>query len=122
MTAAKDRIPRALREQVWLRTAGRRFDVKCPIRWCRNRMTAFDFHVGHNLPESAGGTLHIDNLIAVCARCNLSMGSQFTIDQWQLVVKPRVAKQAKPAKAPKAPKAWWNVLLCRGTPIAPITA
>ena len=51
----KSTIPKALREQVWMRTAGRQFDIKCPIRWCENRITAFDFHVGHNKPEAAGG-------------------------------------------------------------------
>ncbi len=51
----KSAIPKALREQVWLRTAGKRFERKCPIRWCENRITAFDFHVGHNKPEAAGG-------------------------------------------------------------------
>ncbi len=86
-TNMKERIPRALREQVWLRTAGKHFEIKCPIAWCRNRITAFDFHVGHNVPEAAGGTVDIANLIAICARCNLSMGSHFTIEQWRLLVR-----------------------------------
>ncbi len=87
-TRTKERIPRALREQVWLRTAGaKHFEIKCPVPWCQNRITAFDFHVGHNVPEAAGGTVDIGNLIAICARCNLSMGSHFTIEQWCLIVR-----------------------------------
>ncbi len=82
----KSPIPKALREQVWIRTAGKQYEIECPIRWCKNRINAFDFHVGHNTPESAGGSLAIENLVAICARCNLSMGSTFTIDQWQLLV------------------------------------
>lgn len=83
---AKSTIPKALREQVWIRTAGKQFEIKCPIRWCKNRINAFDFHVGHNKPESAGGNQDIENLMAICSRCNQSMGATFTIDQWQLVV------------------------------------
>jgi hypothetical protein len=109
----KNAIPKALREQVWLRTAGRRFEIKCPIHWCKNHITAFDHHIGHNIPEAAGGTLHIDNLIAICARCNLSMGSQFTIDQWQLIV---CSKPNPPVPCRK----WWSVLLCRGIHVAPM--
>jgi 5-methylcytosine-specific restriction endonuclease McrA len=111
----KESIPKALREQVWLRTAGKRFEIKCPIRWCKNRITAFEHHIGHNKPEAAGGTLHIDNLIAICARCNLSMGSQFTIDQWQLIVKTK-----EPGLQPRPCRKWWRNLLCQGTPIAPL--
>lgn len=84
----KATIPKALRQQVWIQYAGNAFDTKCPIRWCPNIITVFDFHVGHNLPESQGGTLTLDNLLPLCARCNLSMGSQYTIDEWQLLGPP----------------------------------
>ena len=42
----------------------------------------FDFHVGHDKPESKGGTLSVDNLKPICARCNLSMSNNFTIAEW----------------------------------------
>jgi 5-methylcytosine-specific restriction endonuclease McrA len=80
---SKATIPKALREQVWMKYVGNAFDAKCHIRWCRNCITAFDFHVGHNIPEAKGGTLALENLRPLCARCNLSMGSQYTIDEWQ---------------------------------------
>ncbi len=79
---AKERIPRALREQVWLTWAGRRFDRQCLVPWCRNVMTVFDFHVGHNIPESKGGATELSNLRPICARCNLSMGAQYSIEEW----------------------------------------
>jgi 5-methylcytosine-specific restriction endonuclease McrA len=78
----KATIPKALREQVWLKTIGKKYENKCYIPWCQNKMTVFDFHVGHNLPESKGGTLDIDNLEAICARCNQSMSDKYTIDEW----------------------------------------
>ena len=78
----KELIPRALREQVWLKTIGKRYESKCYIPWCNNIITVFDFHVGHNIPESKGGSLTIDNLEAICSRCNLSMGNRFTIKEW----------------------------------------
>lgn len=78
----KATIPKALREQVWLKTIGKKYEHKCYIPWCQNKMTVFDFHVGHNIPESKGGTLNIDNLEAICARCNLSMSDKYTIDEW----------------------------------------
>ncbi len=84
----KATIPKALRQQVWIQYAGNAFDTKCPIRWCPNIINVFNFHVGHNLPESQGGTLTLNNLSPLCARCNLSMGSQYTIDEWQLLGPP----------------------------------
>jgi len=78
----KTKIPKALREQVWIQHMGRVFDGHCRIVWCKNTINAFDFQCGHNVPESKGGKTNIDNLIPICARCNNSMGSNFTIDEW----------------------------------------
>ena len=78
----KATIPKAVREQVWLKTCGRVYEHKCYVHWCKNKMTVFDFHVGHDKPESKGGTLDIGNLEAICARCNLSMSDNYTIEEW----------------------------------------
>ena len=78
----KDRIPKALREQVWVTYIGNKFKTKCTVFWCKNKITVFDYHVGHNIPESCGGTLSISNLRPICARCNLSMSDNYTIDSW----------------------------------------
>ena len=84
---SKATIPKALREQVWLTHVGRRYESKCIIPWCKNIMTVHDFHVGHDIPESKGGATEIANLRPICARCNLSMGSQYTVQEWSQLSK-----------------------------------
>jgi 5-methylcytosine-specific restriction endonuclease McrA len=81
-TYQKAHIPKALREQVWIQYYGTVFHNKCPTCWCQNRVNVFDFQVGHNVPESKGGSTTIDNLIPICGRCNLSMSNTYTFDEW----------------------------------------
>ncbi len=78
----KKRIPAALREQVWLHRMGKVFEGKCPTTWCQNTITVFDFQSGHNIPESKGGPTTLENLIPLCSRCNLSMGNDYTFEEW----------------------------------------
>jgi len=52
------------------------------VIWCENILTPFTFEVGHNIPESKGGTTNIDNLRPICSKCNKSMGSQYSIDEF----------------------------------------
>ena len=78
----KVKIPRALREQVWIKYNGKKFENKCLVKWCNNTINVFDFHVSHNIPESKGGLTIIDNLRPLCSRCNQSMGNNYTIDEW----------------------------------------
>jgi hypothetical protein len=78
----KANIPKAIREQCWIQVFGETFKKKCYINWCENDINVFDFHVGHDKPESKGGTLDISNLKPICARCNLSMSNNYTIQQW----------------------------------------
>ena len=78
----KAKIPTAVREQIWIKHMGRHFEGKCPVDWCQNNMTVFEFHAGHNVPESKGGETTVENLIPICARCNLSMGDEYTILAW----------------------------------------
>lgn len=77
----KANIPKALREQVWIQNIGHNFEHKCVVEWCQNRVNVFDFHVGHNISESQGGATNIKNLKRICARCNLAMGSQYSIEK-----------------------------------------
>jgi len=86
----KVKIPKALREQVWLKYIGKKYHDKCHIMWCKNDIDVFNYQVGHNIPESKGGATVIDNLRPICSRCNLSMGSQYTIDEWNVFGKPAV--------------------------------
>jgi len=78
----KLKIPKALRESVWISHSGKVFERACFTPWCQNRINVFDFHTGHNVPESKGGATTLDNLIPLCARCNLSMGNQYTFTEW----------------------------------------
>ena len=75
-------IPKAIKEQVWLRDNGHQFQGKCKTRWCRNKVTVFDFHCGHDIPASKGGVTTLDNIVVLCARCNLSMGNHYTFREW----------------------------------------
>lgn len=78
------KIPKALREQVWLLKVGSKFEAKCKVVWCTNRMTVFNYQCGHNIPESKGGEATLDNLVPICGRCNISMGNHYTIDEWNV--------------------------------------
>lgn len=78
----KRTIPKGLKEQVWIQRVGHVFETKCPVVWCENRITCFNFHTGHNIPESKGGKTVLENLIPICDRCNTSMGDRHTIDEW----------------------------------------
>lgn len=84
----KDKIPKALREQVWLTHVGKKYESKCYIRWCKNTITVFDFQSGHNIPESKGGCTDLMNLRPICSRCNSSMNDSYTIDEWVQLSKP----------------------------------
>jgi hypothetical protein len=85
----KATIPKAIREQCWLNTIGKKYESKCYVKWCNNIMNVFDFHVGHDIPESKGGTLDLDNLKPICARCNLSMSDNYTIQEWIQLTKDK---------------------------------
>lgn len=98
MRIIKVNVPKALREQVWIKYIGKRYNSKCYIRWCENEIDVFNFQIGHNIPESKGGTLVLENLRPICSRCNLSMSNSYTIDEWQ---------QLGACK-----KKWWQQLMC----------
>lgn len=78
----KVKIPGALRQQVWLFYIGEKFNNKCQVVWCKNIITPFTFEVGHNIPESRGGSTDISNLRPICSSCNKSMGNNYTIDEF----------------------------------------
>ena len=86
---SKQKIPKALREQIWLRDIGKKYEGKCKITWCENKMSVFDFQCGHDLPESHGGQTILENLVPICSRCNLSMSNTYTIKQWNQLSKPQ---------------------------------
>jgi 5-methylcytosine-specific restriction endonuclease McrA len=90
----KQKIPLALREQVWLFHLGDKyFKQKCNVIWCENIITPFSFEAGHNIPESKGGTTDINNLRPICGKCNRSMGSEYTIDEFSALSQRRHVPQ-----------------------------
>jgi len=80
----KKKIPKKVKEEVWISNFGKIYTSKCYIIWCSNNINVFNFHVGHDIPESKGGTDDIMNLKPICDRCNLSMGSNHTIKEWNV--------------------------------------
>jgi len=77
----KIKIPKKVREQVWVQSFGEVYKSKCSTVWCSNTITVHDFHCGHKVAETNGGTLSLDNLIPICARCNLSMATK-SFEEW----------------------------------------
>ena len=102
----KAKIPAALREEVWRHWMGEAFKAKCCVTWCTNHVTAFDFAVGHNVPEAKGGSLDLSNLRPICSRCNSSMGANYTIDEWNRL-----------AAAP--PSIWLRIFCCATADVSP---
>jgi 5-methylcytosine-specific restriction endonuclease McrA len=82
-TTHRKSLPKAVREQVWLKDMGKEFEGKCMIDWCANDITVFNFQVGHNIPVSKGGSDKLNNLHAICCRCNSCMGNKYTITEWR---------------------------------------
>lgn len=119
----KGKIPKALREALWLKWCGKSFEVKCHTTWCQNQITAYDFHAGHNIPESRGGATSLDNLVPICSRCNLSMGSQYTFDQWCMLEGGAAATAAQ--SKPQRTSSWLKCLFCcigdAAVNVAPVT-
>lgn len=85
MVYKKEKIAQALKQQVWEKHIGAVFQAKCTIVWCKNQMTCWNCHMAHKFPESKGGQTNLENLQPTCATCNLSMGNEYTIDQWNLL-------------------------------------
>jgi len=86
VTYKKQKIPKKIKEEVWVKYFKKTFESKCCISWCSNNINVFNFQVGHNIPESKGGTMTLDNLKPICDRCNYSMGANYTIDEWDIKV------------------------------------
>jgi hypothetical protein len=99
----KGRIPKALRETLWLTHCGKQFEAKCSTPWCQNQMTVYDFQAGHRVPEVKGGATVLENLVPLCSRCNLSMGSSYTFDEWRGLQ----AAPALPSSRLEPPGSFW---------------
>tara|TARA_B110000971_G_C19983326_1_gene488375 strand:- start:43 stop:1494 length:1452 start_codon:yes stop_codon:yes gene_type:complete len=80
-------IPPQIKQEIWEVNFGNCCRHDCYVKECKNRITAWDFHAGHNIPYSEGGEDKIDNLRPICSKCNLSMGDRLTIHEWNLNLK-----------------------------------
>ena len=87
IVSTKETIPKRIRELVWTTFNGEVFENKCYVGWCKNPINVFNFQVGHDIPESKGGTLDITNLKPICSSCNLSMSNKYSITEWSKLIK-----------------------------------
>jgi hypothetical protein len=87
-------LPKRIREVVWNTYNGETYSSKCYVPWCNNIINVFNYQVGHDIPESKGGTYNIGNLRPICSNCNLSMGNKWTIQEWGKLVN-NVQEQSK---------------------------
>ena len=44
MVYKKKNVPKALKEQVWINTFGKKFKNKCYVDWCNNEINVFNYH------------------------------------------------------------------------------
>ena len=99
-------VPKAMREQIWLRDFGKAFEAKCKTTWCHNKINVWDFHAGHNIPDSKGGATEPSNLVPICNRCNLSMSNNYSFDEWSAKSNWSSLRQPLPAPVAPPPKSW----------------
>lgn len=89
---SKESIPKRIREMVWNTHNGNEYDSKCYVKWCNNNINVFNYQVGHDIPESKGGTMDLHNLKPICGSCNQSMGNRYTIQEWNELVNKKNEK------------------------------
>jgi hypothetical protein len=88
MASKKKHVPISLKTQVWDKYIGKDKGT-APCYSCEHieiRQSAFN--CGHNIPESKGGQLTVDNLRPICATCNSSMG-QMNLEEFKAMYHPR---------------------------------
>jgi hypothetical protein len=104
----KAKIPAAVQEAIWIKRMGRVFEGKCLTTWCPNIINVFDFHAGHDIPESKGGTIDPENLYPICARCNLSMGDRYTFKEWCAMSHTPQVPIVPVSDPPPKKRKWWQ--------------
>jgi 5-methylcytosine-specific restriction endonuclease McrA len=74
------------REAVWKYRAGNKFCVKCPIPFCTNMLTPFQFEVCHIVAKAKGGEDDLENMHIGCTSCNRRMGTTSYFEYKQKVL------------------------------------
>ena len=71
----KKSIPKSLKKQTWDKWVGPSIGIAKCLCCNHEEIRQIEFHCGHIMAEVNGGSTTVDNLIPICAQCNLSMGS-----------------------------------------------
>jgi hypothetical protein len=70
--AKRENIPKTVRNALWINFFKTEREGKC--RCClRETISIGNFHAGHIKAHANGGLTTLDNLVPICALCNLSM-------------------------------------------------
>ena len=86
-TNRRKSIPQKIKGETWEKHMGNCFRHKCFVEQCSKEITVLDCHYGHNVPYREGGEDTVDNLRPICPQCNSGMGSELSIDEWNIKLK-----------------------------------
>ena len=67
-----NKIPKIIKDQVWKQYMPNIHESKC-MCCSKNSITSNQFHCGHVLSRSNGGSNSVDNMRPICQSCNLGM-------------------------------------------------
>jgi 5-methylcytosine-specific restriction endonuclease McrA len=81
----KTSIPLVLREMVWCKYFKNSFVGTCDV--CNDSIKFTNHACAHIISEYNGGSTDIDNLIPLCHKCNLSMGSR-GLSEFKKIINP----------------------------------
>lgn len=75
MTDTQQNLPKSQLLKAWINKYGNCAETKCYV--CNlNNITLFNCHAGHIIARARGGKTTVDNIIPICAPCNLEMGTE----------------------------------------------
>jgi 5-methylcytosine-specific restriction endonuclease McrA len=76
----KKSIPKSLKKQTWDKWIGPSIGATKCLCCGHEEIRQIEFHCGHIISEVDGGSTTVDNLLPICAQCNLSMGKMNLYD------------------------------------------
>ena len=71
----KGSIPKAVKRSVWDKWVGKDIGTTKCLCCKHQEIRQIEFHCGHIIAEKNGGDTNVNNLMPICAQCNLSMGT-----------------------------------------------